>query len=322
MTDYDSPWKEALTLYLGPFLAFFFPPIHNDIDWSKGYEPLDKELQQVAPEAARGRRYVDALFKVWLKDGTETWLLIHVEVQLRKEREFPRRMWAYSNRVSDRYNREVVSIAVLADDDRHWRPDHYEESRWGCRKRLDFLTVKLLDYAGHEAELEADRNPFAKVVLAHLASRRTRNDPEARREWKFRLVRNLYDLGLGAEEVRKLFRLIDWLMQLPTPTAAEFWQDLETYQEARAVPFITTPERFGILKGLRRAIEMFVRDRFGEDTIPLLEPLSRVYEADQLEKAAKAIYRATTPEEVGSICQKAAAPPAPRRRKKKADDDA
>jgi len=31
--------------------------------------------------------------------------------------------------------------------------------------------VKLLDFAGQEAELEKDSNPFAVVVLAHLKAR-------------------------------------------------------------------------------------------------------------------------------------------------------
>jgi hypothetical protein len=30
-------------------------------------------------------------------------------------------------RLAHKYNRKVVSLAVLADDDPNWRPDHYEE---------------------------------------------------------------------------------------------------------------------------------------------------------------------------------------------------
>ena len=53
--DYDSPWKIALHFYLSWFLAFFYPRIHADIDWSRGYESLDKEFQQVVREAEVGR---------------------------------------------------------------------------------------------------------------------------------------------------------------------------------------------------------------------------------------------------------------------------
>ena len=59
---------------------------------------LDKELQPIVRQAEHGRRYVDKLVKVWLKDGEERWLLIHIEVQTRKEGEFPERMYVYNHR--------------------------------------------------------------------------------------------------------------------------------------------------------------------------------------------------------------------------------
>ena len=49
--DFDSPWKEMLETYFPEFVAFLFPEIHADIDWSKGYKFLDKELQQVVQDA-------------------------------------------------------------------------------------------------------------------------------------------------------------------------------------------------------------------------------------------------------------------------------
>jgi hypothetical protein len=101
-TDYDSPWKEALDLYFEAFLALLFPEVHAQIDWSRGYEALDKEFQQVVRDAVTGRRYVDKLVKVWARDGAECWVLIHVEVQTTRDPEFPKRMYVYNHRVSDK----------------------------------------------------------------------------------------------------------------------------------------------------------------------------------------------------------------------------
>jgi hypothetical protein len=81
--DYDSPWKEALERYSPEFLALLYPKIHAEIDWTHGPEFLDKELQQVVRDAELGRRYADKLAKVYTRDGAETWVLIHVEVQRR-----------------------------------------------------------------------------------------------------------------------------------------------------------------------------------------------------------------------------------------------
>jgi hypothetical protein len=98
-----DPWKEALDRYFEACLAFFFPQAHADIDWARGHEMLDKELQKVVPQAEQGRRVVDKLVKVWLKGGQETWLLIHIEVQSWREGAFAKRMHVYNYRLFDRY---------------------------------------------------------------------------------------------------------------------------------------------------------------------------------------------------------------------------
>ena len=67
-SQYDSPWKEALDIYFPEFMEFFFPNAYQEIDWNKGYETLDKELQKVVQDANLGKRLADKLVKVWLKN--------------------------------------------------------------------------------------------------------------------------------------------------------------------------------------------------------------------------------------------------------------
>jgi hypothetical protein len=92
--DYDSPWKEALERYLPDFLALLFPQAHAGIDWSKGYEFLDKELQQIVRDAELGRRLADKLVRVVDTAGEEDWLLIHVEVQGDRDVDLAERLFA------------------------------------------------------------------------------------------------------------------------------------------------------------------------------------------------------------------------------------
>jgi hypothetical protein len=166
--DYDSPWKVALFRYLRWFLAFFFPQIETEIDWQRDYEALDKEFQKIAPAAQVGKQISDMLFKVWLQDGAECWLLIHIEIQGSYEQRFTRRMFDYNTAVYRLYNREVVSLAVLCDDRPSWRPTSFHYGRWGSRTEITFPVAKLLDYAADLDALERNANPFAVVVLAHL----------------------------------------------------------------------------------------------------------------------------------------------------------
>ncbi len=179
-TDFDSPWKEALAHYLPDALALFFPAVAAQIDWSRGYTLLDKELQQVTRDADLGRRLADTLVQVWRRDGREAWVLIHIEVQGQPERDFARRMYVYNYRIYDRYERPIMSIAILADEQADWRPDRFTQELWGCTIEMRYPVVKLLDWREREAELAASANPFAVVVQAHLAAQATREAVDAR----------------------------------------------------------------------------------------------------------------------------------------------
>ena len=44
MSDFDSPWKDALDVFFEAFLQLFFPEARADIDRGRSYESLDKEL--------------------------------------------------------------------------------------------------------------------------------------------------------------------------------------------------------------------------------------------------------------------------------------
>ncbi|NJK62536.1 MAG: hypothetical protein HC921_07475, partial [Synechococcaceae cyanobacterium SM2_3_1] len=77
-SDLDAAWKETLDLYFEPFLAFLFPEAHAAINWDRLVEFLDKEFQDLIPEAEVGRRYADKLVKAWLSNGEEAFILIHV----------------------------------------------------------------------------------------------------------------------------------------------------------------------------------------------------------------------------------------------------
>ena len=110
--DYDSPWKEILDAYFDDFVAFFFPAAYAAINWDRGVEFLDKELQKITADAALGRRYVDKLVKVWLNSGEELWVMIHVEVQGNRETGFEERIFVYNRRVFERYNAPVASLVM------------------------------------------------------------------------------------------------------------------------------------------------------------------------------------------------------------------
>lgn len=225
-SDYDSPWKEILDGYFPDFMALFFADIHADIDWTRGYESLDAELQQIVRDATLGRRLADKLMQVWRRDGTPQMVLIHLEVQGQREADFPKRMFVYNYRTFDRYDCPVASLAVLTDTSHAWRPTQYRYRLWGCEMGIRFRVVKLRDYRQRWAALEASRNPFAVVVMAHLQAQATRRHPMTRLQAKVQLIRHLYTQGLTRQQILDLFRFLDWVLTLPEALEQQFRVEL------------------------------------------------------------------------------------------------
>jgi hypothetical protein len=259
-TDYDGAWKEALERYLEPFLRLCFPNVHAGIDWSRGFASREQELQRIVRDSQTGKRRVDKLFQVYRHDGAEDWILVHVEVQSRPDRCLPARLYRYHGRISDRYNRRVVTLAVLADTSPGFRPGPYELETLGCRVRFEYPCCKLLDL--DPAMLERENNPAAVVILAHRAARQRTRDPAQRKTLKWAVTRPLYERGYSKEEIQELFRLIDWLVQLPAEQEVEFRRQVAEYEVQKHMPYITSIERLGREEGLQQGLQQGRQEGF------------------------------------------------------------
>lgn len=286
-TDYDSPWKEVIEVYFVNFLEFFFPAAYAVIDWTRPYEFLDTELQQLEPDAEIGKLLVDKVAKVWLRDGAEAWVLVHVEVQGRYDIDFTKRMYTYNYRLFDRHQQRVISLAVLADERLNWRPSSYSYELGGCRVSLEFPIAKLLDYEAQWETLEQNTNPFAVVVMAHLKTKATQQNPESRLQWKLSLVRSLYERGYSRDDVVQLFRFIDWVMVLPEELARGFKQVVRSYEEADRMRYVTSIERLAIQEGIvqtsRRHIIQVLETRFGEIPSSMVEVINGINDSSVLQ---------------------------------------
>lgn len=303
--DYDSPWKQILEGYLPEFMAFSFPSIAAAIDWARGYTFLDKELQQVTRDADLGRRLVDKLVQVWRRDGQAAWVLVHIEIQGQEQTNFGKRMLVYHYRLFDRFDQPIVSLAVLSDERPAWRPNSYAHELWGCELRFRFPVVKLTDYASRTAELEANPNPFATVVLAHLATQATRQDAPGRAQVKLQLTRRLYAQGYTRQAILDLYRFIDWLLRLPDALDRQVWQAIKAYEEEQQMTYITTAERIGRAEGraegLQAGIAAVLDVRFGASSAVIQREIESVQDVAVLEQLLVLARTAATAEELRAI---------------------
>ena len=326
--EYDSPWKEIIETYFQECIEFFFPYATKEIDWTKGYTFLDKELQKIVRDAQLGRRYVDKLVKVWRSNGDEQWVLIHLEVQGDPESNFEGRIYEYHSRLFLSYNCPIATLVILGDDRRTWKPQEYRNEIWGCQITFQFPIVKLLDYRERWAELENNTNPFATVVMAHLKAKETRKNVSQRRQWKLFITKRLYEKGYQRQDIINLFHFIDWVMRLPEDLEESFLEDIDEYEEDQRMPYINSAERRGIRKGLEQgrqegreegrqeglqkglqkgllvgAIELGLELKFGPEGLELLPEIYPIRDLEVLSAIKEGIKKAQNIAELRSYYQ-------------------
>jgi hypothetical protein len=253
--DPDGAWKEFLENYPEQIIERCFPETYPDIDFSRGVEFLDLELAQIIRRGRIGRKAVDKLLKVYLKNGGEEWLLLHVEIQGRREADFPERLFVYAYRLYEKYRRPITTLAILTDADPTWRPEGFGWRRWGGGMQHWFLTSKLLDFAPRRAELEASADPAAVMILAQLAVLELRRRSKALFDEKLALARQLLRGGFTRAQVESLFHLVDWMIDLPPELEIRFDDAVLGMEKESAMPFVTGIERRGMEKGRLETVE-------------------------------------------------------------------
>ena len=289
----DSFWKEVLEKLFKEFMQFFFPKIYRDIDFSKGYQFLDKEFQQISRKSKTGKRIVDKLVKVYLQDGQEKWLLIHIEIQGQKDARFAQRMFEYYYRIFDKYQRDVLSLALLTDGDRQYRPGAYlkEFRDWDFSLSFKFPLVKIIDYINYEFEKAYTTNVFSIIAHAYLKTLETEGDNQRRFDFKRQFILQLYHLGLNRETILAVYRFIEWLMKLPESLDNKLYQELKQIEEQKKMTYISYAERKGLKKGrkegkiegLRQAIESVLEVKFGAVDYEIPEALKKIKSLEKLE---------------------------------------
>ncbi|MCX6359198.1 MAG: cytosolic protein [Armatimonadetes bacterium] len=303
--NFDSPWKTILEALFPEFLQLFVPEAYDDIDWNVRPRFLDKEFDQATRGARAGSRAVDQLAEVALRDGSQTWVLVHIEVQAQRDRAFARRMYRYHLRIFDRFDREPVSLAVLADAEPGWRPTGFGYTRWRCSARLDYPVVKLTDWADRPEELFEGGNPFGIAVAAHLAAVQAGRQPETRFARRKALYRDMRRMGVSQDQASALMTFMDWVLELPEELDDRFWSEVGEEEDEPNMKYMSRFEmkamergrREGLLEGLQLGLEL----RFGKPGLEQMEELSRIDSLETLMRVKDALTTVSSPAELRRV---------------------
>ena len=179
-------------------------------------------------------------------------------------------MFIYNYRAFDLYHKPVISLAILGDESKSWRPNSYQYGLGESEVKIKFSIVKLLDYQWED--LTQSHNLFAIVVMAHLKTKATTSNLTEREQWKWNLTRLFYEKGYNRQEIADLYKVIDLMMALPEELQFSFEEKLTQYQEERTMPLLTNIERRALARGAKENCQQniikILQNRF--DNIPEL----------------------------------------------------
>ena len=226
----DTLWKGILEDLFDDFLRFIYPDADNLFDMARGFDFLDKELEDLFPQTDEENiRYVDKLVRVWLKDGTEEWILIHIEVQGAPEISFPERMYIYNYRLRDKYNRKITAWAILADRNKKFLPRHFKESYLGTTLTYEFNMLKIITQ--DEEALRKMDNPFAIVILTVLlALKKTKTNEIELIDLKMDLVKELMKRNIEKKKIKALMNFLQYYVRFNSENTLIFEEKLEQFK--------------------------------------------------------------------------------------------
>jgi predicted transposase YdaD len=254
----DTLWKGVIESLTEDFLRYFFPGYADLIDFDKGFEFLDTELEKLLPVNDSKKRHADKLIKVWLKNGQEIWFLVHVEVQGYPDPFFALRMFECVYRIRDKFQRLVTGLAIYTDWDQTHHYTEYEESFLGSSIKYQFNTYVLRDHL--PVELAKDANPFAAVMEAAWQQLKKPKDEQTLYRLKLDMIRRLLNRNLSKEHIRVIITFIDFYVDFENKEIrSKFEQDLIIITKA------TQP--MGLEEAIREELKQQAREEGREQGI-------------------------------------------------------
>ncbi|WP_461044370.1 Rpn family recombination-promoting nuclease/putative transposase [Spirosoma harenae] len=264
----DTLWKAILEDVFDDFLRFFFPNADELFYLDRGFEYLDKELEQLFPpeQDTYQLRYVDKLVKVFTRQASkpvEQWILIHIEVQGYRDPHFAERMFQYYYRIFDKYRQPITAIALFTDSHKGYHPSRYEQSYLGTQLSYRYNTYKIRDQ--NEANLLANPNPFALVILtAKTALKAGTLSEDELLNLKLSIAKSLLNSQISKNKVRSILNFLRYYVRLENPVVnSKFEKEIESITQSSKPMgieefLLDRAKKEGLKEGLEKGLEQGV----------------------------------------------------------------
>jgi uncharacterized protein Yka (UPF0111/DUF47 family) len=135
--------------------------------------------------------------------------------------------------------------------------------------------------------------------MAHLKTKATTGKLPEREQWKWRLIRGLYEKEFEREQIIKLFEIIDNMMTLSPELQSSLESKIKQFEEEKTMPLMSNMELRGIERGKeigkeigaleksRDAIKTVLTVRFGQISSEIEEIIGKMTNPTILEELLK-----------------------------------
>ncbi len=244
---HDQVWKELLWAFFRDFMELFFPQAAARLNFGRA-RLLDKELFTDFAEGSR--REPDLVVEVYTTDGEPEIILVHVEVQARREADVPARMWEYYALLRFRHRHPVYPIVVyLSPGAGGLTHETYRESVLGHNVlRFRYSAVGLPDLPG-------DQYLSAPSVLAPALSALMRTSDVGKPSHMARALQRVAEAPLDEARRGLLAHVVGTYITLSSEEQAELARLMAEPGLAEARNMVNVFEQKALQKGIEQGIE-------------------------------------------------------------------
>jgi hypothetical protein len=242
--DHDRNFKELLSNFFIEFVDLLLPDVREYLDRDFVVVPMDKE---VFTDVTLGDRHeVDLVMRVKFR-GEEAFFLVHVENQAVAQSDFPKRMFRYFARLTEKYDLPVYPVVIFSyDAPLRPEPSHYQVAFPGKTVlRFEYKVIQLNRLSWRK--FVKQDNPVASALMAKM-----RMSAKDRPKVKAECMRLLSRLKLDLARTKLIGGFIDAYLRLNA-------EEMKLYERAIAgfapeereatMGLISTWEQKGIEKG-------------------------------------------------------------------------
>lgn len=243
--DHDRLFKELLTTFFVEFLDLFLPDVSAALDREAAVVPMDKE---VFTDVTLGEKHeVDVLMKARFR-GEEAFFLVHVENQATAQADFPKRMFRYFARLTEKYDLPVYPVVIFSYDAPRRQEPHLFQVTFPGRNvlRFEYAVIQLNRLPWRR--FVRQENPMASALMAKMKMR-----PSDRPRVKAECLRLLASLRLDPARATLIGVFIESYLSLTAQEMRRYEREIAGFTPAErneTMEMITSWQQEGRTQGV------------------------------------------------------------------------